>query len=197
MSHLDTTEKTLEIPFLYRRNLLTPDQCVEITQEFFENSLFHQRINTSAKKSTDLGCLFSERNKKIKTSKSVNYVWTALKEAFKEYRGMYRGLDETYTGWKVDDNFNFQFYQPGEGFADWHVENIPLRNRLLVWTIYLSSTKDGGTEFEHFNHVEKCESGKVIIFPADWTFSHRSQISYTRHKFIATGWASIAKQDMK
>jgi len=47
------------------------------------------------------------------------------------------------------------------------------------------------TEYKEFNHTEKCEMGKVVISPADWAYSHRSQISHTKHKFIATGWVSI------
>jgi len=30
--------------------------------------------------------------------------------------------------------------------------------------------------------------GKVIIFPADWTFTHRGIVSKTQTKYIITGW---------
>tara|TARA_B100000073_G_C23729107_1_gene570228 strand:+ start:2052 stop:2642 length:591 start_codon:yes stop_codon:yes gene_type:complete len=189
MSHLNSSKIGIsEIPFLYRKFLLSPEQCIEITKEFWENPTLHVNVDSRSKVSIDICRKFSQKNKYVSTSKSVNIIWDALGEGFKEYRELHPTLDDVYGGWKVCDEFNFQFYHPGQGFANWHVENIPTRKRIMVWTIYLSNCEDGGTEFRELNHIEKCEMGKLVIFPADWTFSHRSQISHTKHKFIATGW---------
>ena len=180
-----------DIPFLYRNFLLTQEQCIEITHEFFDNSYYHVFVDDEAKTSTDLPALFSRRNTLLRYSKSVNYIWDALGIAFEEYADRYESFKILHQGWKLNDDFNFQFYLPGQGFSKWHCENVPSRDRLLVWTIYLSNCEDGGTEYKEFNHTEKCEMGKVVISPADWAYSHRSQISHTKHKFIATGWVSI------
>lgn len=55
---------------------------------------------------------------------------------------------------------------------------------------YLNDVVDGGTHFKYFNHTEKATKGKTIIWPADWTHTHRGQISNTQEKIIATGWFS-------
>ena len=180
-----------DVPFLYRDFLLTPNQCIEITKEFFENTHFHVSVDSDSKTSTDLAAKFSKRNNLLRYSKSVNYIWDVLGIALEEYTNRYESFRTLACQWKLDDDFNFQFYLPGQGFANWHSENVPLRNRILVWTVYLSNCEDGGTEYKEFNHTEKCEMGKVVITPADWMYTHRSQISYTKHTFIATGWVSV------
>ena len=188
MSH-----KENQIPFLYRRDILDNNQCLEIVKEFWKNKNLHKNVNTSNKVSTDLQCKFSEKNTRILLSKSINYISDALTIAINDYTKLYPQTKKLYLDWGLYDNFNLQFYQPHQGFGDYHCENLgkdysDSNTRFLVWTIYLSNTLDGGTEFLHQNHIEKCKMGKVIIFPADWTFTHRSQISTTHCKLIATGW---------
>jgi hypothetical protein len=54
--------------------------------------------------------------------------------------------------------------------------------------IYLNDVNDGGTEFKYQNHLEKAEQGKLLIWPAEWIFTHKGQISNTTTKYILTGW---------
>ena len=88
--------------------------------------------------------------------------------------------------------FNIQRYGPNEGYQDWHCErsqaNQPSGTRHLVFLIYLNDIKEGGeTEFYYHNFKSKVEKGKVMIWPADWTFTYRD-IPTPEEKFIATGW---------
>jgi hypothetical protein len=53
---------------------------------------------------------------------------------------------------------------------------------------YLNDVDDGGTDFYFQNITIKAEKGLTLIWPVDWTFSHRSQVSYTKEKYVATGW---------
>lgn len=183
MSH-----KENQIPFLYRRVLLEENQCMEILDEFWKNRHLHKKIDTDFKVATQMECKFSEKNSRILLSKSVNYIWDALGIAIQDYIKLYPHTGELNLDWGMSNPFNLQFYNPNEGFKKWHAENLPFLERFLVWTIYLSNTPDGGTEFLHQNHIEECEMGKVVICPADWQFTHRGQISTSRCKFIATGW---------
>jgi len=88
--------------------------------------------------------------------------------------------------------FNIQKYKPGEGFLDWHAENItflpPALYRHLVFQMYCDDIEEGGgTEFHHQDTIIKSEKGKVIIFPATWMFAHRGIVA-DQEKTIATGW---------
>ena len=95
----------------------------------------------------------------------------------------------------VIDNFYLQPYQiqtynPNEGFLDWHCETPcgeqPFVSRVLTF-MFNCNTNDGGTEFLHQDFISTSEKGKLTIFPADWTFTHRGLPS-TEEKMIVTGW---------
>ncbi len=87
------------------------------------------------------------------------------------------------------DFFNIQYYPPGGGFKQWHHERfVSSRNRLFVFMTYLNDVPDGGTEFYHQKITSPAKKGLTIMWPADWTHTHRGQISKKHDKYIATGW---------
>jgi len=92
-------------------------------------------------------------------------------------------------------NFNLQHYKPGEGFYKWHSErsnNDAGSERVLAWMIYLNDVEiGGGTEFYHFNHTEKAEQGKMVIFSSEWIHVHKGEIAPFDDKYILTGWAGF------
>ena len=54
---------------------------------------------------------------------------------------------------------------------------------------YLNDVEDGGeTEFKLQNLKIKAEKGKTVIWPVDWTYTHRGIISPKQEKYIVTGW---------
>jgi prolyl 4-hydroxylase len=93
--------------------------------------------------------------------------------------------------WGVVEDINIQHYQPGQGFKVWHCErgNLSLAYRHLVFMTYLNDVTDGGeTEFFHQELKIRPEKGLTLIWPADWTYTHRGVTSPTQEKYIATGW---------
>ena len=86
-----------------------------------------------------------------------------------------------------------QHYKPTEGFFDYHCERfgsaLPYSTRHLVYMTYLNDVDDGGeTEFLYQNIKVKPEKGLTLIWPAEWTHTHRGITSMTEHKYIVTGW---------
>ena len=54
---------------------------------------------------------------------------------------------------------------------------------------YLNTVEEGGgTEFKYFDHIEKGEKAKLVIWPSDFTHTHRGIPSPTEEKYIFTGW---------
>lgn len=96
---------------------------------------------------------------------------------------------------KVAEGFNVQWYPVGGGYKIWHYERCsaeyPISTRQLVFMTYLNDLDDGGTEFFYQNLRIKAEKGLTLFWPADWTFTHRSQVSHNKEKYIATGWLNI------
>ena len=100
-----------------------------------------------------------------------------------------------YEKWNVLEEINIQHYLPKEGYFKWHTERglavSPNNNRHLVFMTYLNDVEDGGeTEFFYQNIKIKPKKGKTLIWPADWTHTHRGITSLTQEKYIITGWFS-------
>jgi len=84
-----------------------------------------------------------------------------------------------------------QHYPVSGGYKAWHCERASKAHdshRHLVFMTYLNDLDDGGTEFLHQNLTVRAERGLTIIWPADWTFTHRGQISHSGEKMVVTGW---------
>lgn len=93
--------------------------------------------------------------------------------------------------WTIKETINIQHYDPGGGFYHWHNERcqMNLLDRYLVFMTYLNDVTDQGeTEFFHQKIKIKPEKGLTLIWPADWTFTHRGIPSPTQEKIIVTGW---------
>lgn len=95
--------------------------------------------------------------------------------------------------WTCIQSFSIQHYLPSEAFYEWHCERAHhkdlIGSRHLVFMTYLNDVDDGGeTEFYHQNVRIKPEKGLTLIWPVDWTFTHRGLTSKTQEKYIVTGW---------
>ena len=93
----------------------------------------------------------------------------------------------------LDKNINIQYYPKNGGYKQYHTErtnlNYPIVSRHLVFMTYLNDITDRGeTEFFHQKIKVKPKKGLTLIWPVDWTFTHRGIPSPTQEKYIITGW---------
>ena len=90
----------------------------------------------------------------------------------------------------LTDVYNFQKYvDETDGFKDWHCEHGPDEStsiRVLVWMFYLNNAKSG-TDFTDYGRI-KAKKGRLVIWPAGFTHTHRSQLPNQGLKYIITGW---------
>ena len=98
--------------------------------------------------------------------------WEAINKCLIEYQTKYPNSNVgqlTSYGWKVHKVMS------GEGYHLFHSEkdaNRPLRH--LAWMTYLHSPTDGGeTEFLYQNLRVEPKVGTTLIWPAQWTHTHR------------------------
>ena len=86
-----------------------------------------------------------------------------------------------------------QYYPPNGGFKVYHSESecVAYTKRKLVYMLYLNNVSDGGTEFKHQQLKLNAIKGDLIIWPADFTHTHRGIVSKTNEKYIVTGWFNI------
>lgn len=120
-----------------------------------------------------------------------------LQEVVEEYKKEYEICD-SYAPWSIIDQTNLQYYPPGGGFKAWHCERSfaygLISTRHLVFMTYLNDVEDQGeTEFLYQKIKIKPKKGLTVIWPADWTFTHRGIPSPTQDKYIITGWFNYLK----
>jgi len=123
-------------------------------------------------------------NKKL-TDYFMSIVDFCITKYMEKYR-ILQGLD----GYSVYD-LKFQKTLPGEGFHGWHYENTKrlVADRRLVFQLYLNDVEEGGeTEFLYYPKRIKAEQGKLIIWPATFTHTHRGNTPLSGEKFIITSW---------
>lgn len=86
--------------------------------------------------------------------------------------------------------------QPSTASYAWHYDGSPgCTGDFLLMIAYLSTPEKGGeTEFIYNNRKVKPERGKVIAFPASWTYPHRGNQVISGNKYILT---SVIKFDVE
>ena len=95
-------------------------------------------------------------------------------------------FDTNDTGYKV------QMYEPGGTYHwhhDWSMSTNPVASRIFTFMWYLNTIKeedDGYTEFVDGTKIQPV-AGRLIFFPATWTYIHRGYPPKVR-KYLCNGW---------
>jgi hypothetical protein len=82
----------------------------------------------------------------------------------------------------------------GGGFHDWHYENgsYASTNRVLVVQLYLNTIDEGGeTEFLYQNCRTSAVKGRLLIWPAGFTHTHRGNPPINQNKYIVSSWGLL------
>tara|TARA_R100000734_G_C3316160_1_gene108538 strand:+ start:918 stop:1484 length:567 start_codon:yes stop_codon:yes gene_type:complete len=144
-------------------------------------------------------------DKNIKDSIDVLFFNYSEHPVIKKYFGLLNGCIQDYLkhyNLGPHETFvvnNLQYYPPGGGFKQWHCErarygspSYPIVQRALVYMTYLNDVNDEGeTEFLYQQVKVKPKKGLTLIWPSDFTHTHRGIPSMTEEKYIATGWFNI------
>jgi len=161
-------------------SVLSPEECKLLIDYFHGKKEHHFRTDTAHRVDTTLDAAQFESFKIHKKS-----VIEAIRKPLHEYFTRYN-LNPEYD----ISGFKIQHSAPGEGFFGWHHDGVKGENRRLVWMIYLNKTVGGHTEFRNDYNVYSIrpETGKLFLFPAHFTHTHRSSPDLKSDKYIITGW---------
>tara|TARA_B100000085_G_scaffold260023_1_gene263233 strand:+ start:305 stop:907 length:603 start_codon:yes stop_codon:yes gene_type:complete len=149
-------------------------------------------VKKETKDSEDFYCDFYNDSSVVK--RLVNYQKN-LHECMNLYRKKYPST-ENISEYGIHEPFNIQHYKPGGGFKKYHFERnaeAPTNKRIFVFMTYLNNLKEGGTEWKHQKLKLPAKKGLTVIWPSDWTHTHRGVISKKEEKYIITGWYSYVK----
>ena len=179
-------------------NAVSSDNCKEIIKWVETNSLTRGAvlfadgtgvIDTRVKSDWEL-----DSYKTILTNNS--FVDLIIADTLIKYTPFYR---ESYPSvdnidpWNACNQYNIQKYDPGDGYHALHCENCGESgaHRVLAWMIYLNTvTDEGGTYFSSYDKTLEAKEGRLVIWPAFFTHTHKGVVSKTQTKYITTGWFS-------
>lgn len=170
---------------------LTKQECVKVINRFEELRCIFPSFEADG--STDQGGGIIRSDTALYLSRTDadlhNFVTEKVGHCWGKYIEEFRFLQ----GKKVISyESKMQKTEPMGGFHMWHWEHggkHEYRNRMAVWTLYLTDHEDEGeTEFLAHGLKVKPEAGKFCIFPADYTAVHRGNPVYSKPKYIVTGW---------
>ena len=90
------------------------------------------------------------------------------------------------------ETFQIQRYRENKGKFVYHhdesIERNENRTRVLTYIWYLNDVEVGGeTEINATTRI-KPETGKLLLFPASWTYPHCGIMPVSNDKYIITGW---------
>jgi hypothetical protein len=128
---------------------------------------------------------------------------TELKNNLKKYFNQLNIIDKLnilspgYIGsnFLQNDMFMMQKYIKNKGKFEYHhdflCQHEKSRFRVITFIFYLNDVVEGG-ETEFFGHLRiKPTAGKLVLFPATWTFPHCGKMPVSSDKYIITGWLYV------
>lgn len=92
----------------------------------------------------------------------------------------------------IEDVFQIQKYEKNVGkyiyHQDFSIDYSNKKHRVITYLWYLNDVMEGGeTEFNGEINI-KPTAGKLILFPASWTYPHMGKMPVSNDKYIITGW---------
>ena len=109
---------------------------------------------------------------------------------------------DTNSIFKHFENFNFYYshyqiqkYKANEGKYIYHDDFlINLKDnkyRIITFLWYLNNIDEGGETYFSGKYFIKPQTGKLVLFPATWTYPHSGKMPLSNDKYIITGWIYV------
>jgi Rps23 Pro-64 3,4-dihydroxylase Tpa1-like proline 4-hydroxylase len=99
---------------------------------------------------------------------------------------------QLFTDYVTFETMQMQRYTKNKGRYVYHNDFVSdwrsKKYRVITFLWYLNDVEEGGeTEFWASQRI-KPEAGKLLLFPATWTYPHRGMMPISNDKYIVTGW---------
>ncbi len=171
-----------EIVAYYEKN--KQKQCQGVTSE---------GLNLATKDRRDITLTPHKLN--LPENEIYKIYFQSLFECYKDYNIQWPFLSGIVNDLGIG-GFNIGKYEPGQHFQKIHCERSGLStlHRLFAFMTYLNDVEDGGsTYFNHYDLDIQPTKGLTLIWPAEWTHSHKGNVLKTGVKYIITGWLTFPK----
>lgn len=182
-------------------NVLTQEECQHIIKYFEEmqnlDLVFNrQDVSDSLKHEKDDETCFLFEPDTFLLEKTHPIIQIALKKfwgCYQEYAKKYSILMKSAPHGTL--SARLQKTKPGGGYHIWHYETQTGKlwtGRFITYMIYLNTVPVGGeTEFLYQNCRVNAVEGRIVIWPAGFTHTHRGNQPIGKDKYAITGWVEF------
>ena len=201
--NLDKRPKGLIKDFIYvKDDALSKSFCKQVIEKFESDD---------RKKDGVVGAEGKRVDKNLKDTMDINIsvasgwenednvFFRSLNNGYDEYTDYLRNMNKEIcssipnpTFGTNDTGYKIQKYEPGGAYHwhhDWSMSSEPVASRIVTFMWYLNTIDekdDGYTEFVDGTKIQPVV-GRLIFFPATWTFLHRGYPPKVR-KYLCNGW---------
>ena len=190
-------------PYIFcLENTLSKEQCNKIIDKFENDSRKSQGVtasgvNLNIKNSLDI--LISEFNDEDWKKEDAVF-FSIINDSINQY---YQHLNSKhnlnnfttkdlynyhpFSSNSTDTGYQIQKTEAGKGYI-WHNDfaHDEEKARELTYILYLNDVEEGWTQFYNGNQISP-RAGRVVIFPATWTYVHQGYPPL-QTKYLMTGW---------
>lgn len=174
-------------------NVISEEKCNLICKYFdkmYENKdEYRYQYGGEQPESRELGRLDHQIFIDVDDNPVSDIIMNCLSNCWELYRKKYWVIE--HIDMKFDE-IKLQKTPPRGGFHDWHCEvnDLGVVDRCIVWMLYLNHIPkgEGETEFLWQGLRVQPKAGRMVIWPAFYTHTHRGNAVYSKNKYIATGW---------
>ena len=179
--------------------IIEPLLCDDIITYYEKNKLKQKQGQTSGgldletKNRRDIS--LSPKELKLPENQIFKIYFESLFKCYEDYNIQWPILSEIVNNLNIG-MFNIGKYMPGQHFQKLHCERAGLStlHRLFAFMTYLNDVKEGGsTYFNHYDLDIKPKKGLTLLWPAEWTHSHKGNVLKSGLKYIITGWLTFSK----
>jgi hypothetical protein len=128
--------------------------------------------------------------KRIQSYIDLNVIWNTFNQYYSSYEEAFADSELEIAGLRL------QKTNIGQGYHQWHHDEMHSEERCVTFILYLNDVKEGGeTEFLYQHKRIEPRKGTMIFFPASYTHVHRGNTPISGTKYICTGWISSAPKN--
>lgn len=194
------------------KNSLAPEICIDII-ELYENEntdskhegLIQAGLQKNIKDTVDFNIPLNDEKwykyyKLLNNELSIN-----IKKYFsnlnnnEEFKNIDQLSNKTYIFFEdtklLSNVFMIQKYTKNVGkyiyHNDFRIDLAENKYRILTFLWYLNTVEEGGETAFGEDFKIKPEMGKLLLFPASWTYPHAGKMPISDNKYIITGWLYI------
>ena len=149
-------------------------------------------IDLDQKNRTDLR--ISPKDLNLPMNKKLKIYFNNLFKCYKDYSDQWPHLKKIARHLDIPP-CNIGRYEPGQHFQVIHCERagLGILHRLFAFMTYLNDVEEGGTTyFDNYNLEIQPKKGLTLIWPAEWTHTHRGNKVIKGNKYMITGHLCFA-----